>query len=229
MRAEIRSFEDVAHVKAVPRYSKAERSGLLAGDMIIAFGQYPPKVVQESPDLLETMRPDDLVAIIRDGVYFRLAFGDGFESAEIEAGPAAEGVPVPPGIDWPRYWGGMQWDNGFILIPERISWIWSLFPPLLYTRFRQWLMFAATVLTWAVGYLAGGPVVFALAYIATALLPMVLGASLLREGAMKQGFIPRGYYSLASSGHVACLEIATTQSMKKAKDAPRPSAPPSDQ
>ena len=225
MQAEIRSFEDVAHVKSVTRYSRAERAGLLAGDMIIAFGPHPPKLVQEAPESLETLKPDDLIAIIRNGVYFRLVYGDGLEGAEIEAGAAAENIPVPAGVDWPKYWGGVQMGGGFILVPERISWAWSLFPPLLYTRYRQWLMFTATVLTWAVGFLAGGPIVFALAYVATVLLPMSLGASLLQEAAMKQGYIARGVYALASSGHVASLEVATTDAMRQARTPQKPQAP----
>jgi hypothetical protein len=217
MQAEIRSFEDVAHVKSVARYSRAERAGLLAGDMIIAFGPHPPKLVQEAPESLETLKADDLIAVIRNDVYFRLVYGDGLEGAEIEAGPAAENIPVPPGVDWPKYWAGAQTGGGFILVPERISWAWSLFPPLLYTRYRQWLMFTATGLTWAVGFLAGGPVVFALAYIATVLLPMSLGASLLQEAAMKQGYVARGVYALASSAHAASLEVATTQALRQAR------------
>lgn len=224
MQSEIRSFEDVAHVKSVTRYSRAERTGLVAGDMILAFGEHPPKLVQEAPESLETMKSDDLLTIVREGVFFRLAYGDGLEGADIEQGPAAEGVSVPPGVDWPRYWGGLQPGGGFILIPERVSWAWALFPPLLYTRFRQWMMFAATVLTWAVGFLAGGPVVFVLAYIVTTIPPLALGANLLRDAALKQGYVARGLYSVASSGHAASIEVATSRALKAAKE-PQAAAP----
>jgi hypothetical protein len=113
-----------------------------------------------------------------------------------------------------------------ILIPEKLSCVWTFFPPLLYTRFRQWQMLTATLLIWCVGYLSGGIVIFIIAYAATVILPLLTGSNLLREAAMKQGYLARGYYAVASHSLVAALEIATANTIKESRElAKRPKIP----
>lgn len=82
-------------------------------------------------------------------------------------------------------------------------------------------MLTATVLVWSVGYLAGGSAILIVAYAATAILPWLAGSRLLREASIKQGYLPRGTYSIASHSLAAALEIATANAIKQQRDAPK--------
>jgi hypothetical protein len=226
MQSETRTFDDLVIVTTVHRFTPAERTGLLVGDLIVSFGACSPSAVLEDRELLQTLKRMDWLTVLRGGIMFRLAFSEGLHGLEFEAATPGGLIDVPTGVNWPRYWGGVQSNGEMILIPENLSCYWTFFPPLLYARFRQWQMLTATVLVWCVGYLSGGIVVFIIAYAATVILPLLMGSNLLREASMKQGYLARGSYAVASHNLAAALEIATVNTIKEYRElAKRPRIP----
>lgn len=218
MKNETRTFDDLVVVTAVQRFTAAERTGLIVGDFIISFGLHSPSLVLGDRDVLQDIKPADWLTVLRGGVMFRLSFNEGLQGIEFEAATPAELVEVPAGTNWPHYWGGVQSSGSMVLIPDLISSLWTLFPPFLYARFRQWQMLTATLLVWGVGYLAGGMVVFIIAYASTAILPLIAGSNLLRQASEKQGYLSRGSYAIASYGQAAALEIATANALTEQRE-----------
>ena len=226
MQIETRTFDDLVIVTTVHRFTPAERTGLLVGDFIVSFASCAPSAALEDRELLQTLKPTDWLTVLRGGILFRLAFSEGLHGLEFEAATPAELIDVPTGATWPRYWGGVQSIGDMILIPEDLSCFWTFFPPFLYARFRQWQMLTATVLIWCVSYLSGGIVIFVIAYAATVILPLLTGSNLLREASMKQGYLARGSYAIASHSLAAALEIATANTIKESRElAKRPKVP----
>ena len=76
-------------------------------------------------------------------------------------------------------------------------------------------MLTATLLVLCVSFLAGGIVVLIIAYVATAILPWLAGPDLLREAAIKQGYLARGSYAIASHSLAASLEIETANAIRE--------------
>jgi hypothetical protein len=215
MQIEARTFDDIVVVTSVARFTQAERTGLVVGDMIVSFGFHAPSIALDDRELLQSLKRTDWLTILRNGVMFRLSCSEGLQGLDFEAATPAELIEVPTGLDWDHYWGGVQPNGSMTLIPDRISALWTLFPPFLYLRFRQWQMLTATLLVWGVSFLAGGMVMLVIAYVATAVLPWLAGPNLLREAAIKQGYLARGSYAIASHSLAASLEIATANAIRE--------------
>jgi len=223
MKTETRTFDDLVKVSQVGRYTPAERIGLLAGDLILSFGIYSPSDISADSDLIAKIKRNDWLFILRGDVPFRLMFGEGIEGALFESAGPAENIIVPTGVSWTQYWGGMQTTGQTIFVPDTISPWWAIVAPLLYARYRNWQMLAAVVLVWLVA-LTQGPVTFALAYLVSIAPAMFGGASLMRDALQKQGFVPRGTYSIARHTDVAALEIITCERLRLIRQN-KPAAP----
>ena len=164
---------------------------------------------------------------MRGKTAFKLVYGEGLEGAAIEAGRPLENVTVPTGLHWPHYWGGMQNTGELILVPDHISPLWAILPPLLYARYRNWQMLAAIALVWCVG-LVEGPVTLAMAYLVSVAAALFGGASMMREASERQGYVARGSYFIARGADAAALEVVTAERVRRIR-AGLPPVLPSDE
>ncbi len=224
MKTETRTFDDVVVVTKVTRYTPAERMGLVAGDCILSFGPHPPHAIVSDNDLLGTLKRSDLLFIMRGKTAFKLVYSEGLDGATFEAGRPLEDVTIPTGVNWPHYWGGMQTTGELILVPDHISPIWAILPPLLYARFRNWQMLSAICLVWCVG-LIEGPVTLAMAYLVSVAAALFGGASMMREASERQGYVPRGSYFIARGSDAAALEVTTAERMRRIRSGLPPVLP----
>lgn len=224
MKTELRTFDNPVQVTHVSRYTPAERNGLVAGDIVLALGLHNPTEVLENPELPSSLKKGEWLLLRRGDVTFRLAVGEGLSGCTFEATTPAEGVVIPSDGQWEGYWGGVQTGGAMILVPDHISWVWALLPPLLYARFHNWQMLAAIVLVWAIA-LVEGPVTFILAYFIAAIVAMTGGSSMLVDASKKQGYAPRGHYGLASYQSAAALELATASALRPGAIAHHPRTP----
>jgi hypothetical protein len=213
MKTEQRTFDHPAQVVSVARYSKAERNGLVAGDLILSFGAHSATEMIENPEMASKLKPGEWLLMVRGGVPFRLAIGEGLDGGIYEATTPAENVTLPSSGQWETYWGGVQTGGAMVLVPENLSWVWSLFPPLLYARFRNWQMITAILMVWGIA-LVEGPITFALSYFISVAVALAGGSSMLIDASQKQGYSPRGTYGLASYGTAAALELKTAEILK---------------
>jgi hypothetical protein len=213
MKTEQRTFDHPAQIASVARYSKAERNGLIAGDLILSFGSHSPTELIEDPGMASKLKPGEWLLMVRGGVPFRLAIGEGLEGCVYEATTPAENITLPSSGQWETYWGGVQTGGAMVLVPENFSWVWTLFPPLLYARFRNWQMITAILLVWGIA-LVEGPITFALSYIIAVAVAMAGGSRMLIDASQKQGYSPRGSYGLASYATAAALELKTAEILK---------------
>ena len=213
MKTEQRTFDSPVQVTHVARYSKAERNGLVAGDLVLALGAHAPTEVLENPELITTLKRGEWLLLRRGDVGFRLAVGEGLEGSTFEATTPAENVTMPSSGQWVTYWGGTQTGGAMVLVPDHLSWGWTLLPPLLYARFHNWQMLAAIGLVWSIA-LVEGPVTFLLSYFIAVAVAMVGGSSMLVDASKKQGYAARGHYGLASYQSAAALELVTEQVLK---------------
>lgn len=223
MGLETRSFDDPVLVTAVGRYTPAERSGLVAGDIILAFGTHKPSELKEDPELVDRIGAKDWLAVLRGPVYFKLQPRDGLAGATFEAATPLENVEIPAeGPGWYSCSAGMQSDGSLMLVPETISPFWVFMPVLLYARYRLWQMMTGAVLVYGITAMMG-LVPFVLTYVVTSLPILTSGAYLIRSIAEKQGFAKRGDIMIATSGDIAALEVET---YKRNQAARKPAPPP---
>jgi hypothetical protein len=166
MSKETRSYEAPALVTHVARYMPAERTGLIKGDLILAFGTHSAADVVADREIMAGLKRNDWLLVLRDKVVFRLAYGEGVEGCVFEAANAVD-VDMPQGIEWPTWWGGIQTGGAMVLVPDRLTRMWALLPPLLFVRFRNWLMFTANMLVYLTAFVVEGPITTALAYLLT--------------------------------------------------------------
>jgi len=221
MKTEQRTFDNPVIVTNVSRYSKAERNGLVAGDLILTMGAHAPTEALEDPELITRLKHGEWLLIKREDVAFRLAIGEGLEGCAFEATTPAENVTIPSSGQWETYWGGIQTGGAMVLIPDHISWVWALAPPVLYGRFHNWQMLSAIALVWAIA-LVEGPITFFLSYLIAVAVAIVGGSTMLVDASKKQGYASRGHYGLASYQSAAALELVTAKLLKPKPHAPKP-------
>jgi hypothetical protein len=225
MKTELRTFDYPVQVISVNRYSKAERNGVIVGDLILSFGAHSPTEMIENPEMAAKLKTGEWLLMVRAGVPFRLAIGEGLDGCIYEATTPAENITLPSSGQWEKYWGGVQTGGAMVLVPELIFWGWALFPPLLYARFRNWQMIAAVGLVWCIA-LVEGPITFILSYLIAVAVALAGGSKMLIDASQKQGYAPRGSYGLASFSSAAALEIVTAEVLKAAKRNPKQAAYP---
>lgn len=213
MKTEQRTFDHPAQVTSVARYSKAERNGFIGGDLILSFGAHSPTELIENPELASQLKAGEWLLMVRGGIPFRLMIGEGLEGCVYEATTPAENITLPSSGQWETYWGGIQTGGGMVLVPETISWLWALVPPLLYARFRNWQMISAIILVWCIA-LVEGPITFVLSYLISVAVAIAGGSKMLIDASQKQGYSPRGSYGLASYASAAALELKTVEILK---------------
>lgn len=210
MSKETRSYEAPALVTHVARYMPAERTGLVKGDLILAFGNHSAAEVIADREIMAGLKSKDWLLILRGKIVFRLAYGEGVEGCVFESANAVD-VDMPAGIEWPTWWGGVQRGGAMVLVPDRMTRVWALCPPLLFVRYRNWLMFTANMLVYLTAYVVEGPITASLAYLITVAVAYAGGPALLRDTSEKEGFVPRGRYAIASWTDAAGLELTTKQ------------------
>ena len=220
MKTEQRTFDYPARVVSVARYSKAERNGFIVGDLILTFGAHSAAELIENPEMAQQLKAGEWLLMVRAGVPFRLAVGEGLEGCTYEATTPAENITLPSSGQWETYWGGVQSGGAMVLVPENISWVWALLPPLLYARFRNWQMIAAIILVWCIA-LVEGPITFSLSYLISVAVAIAGGSKMMIDASQKQGYSSRGSYGLASYSSVAALEIVTAKMVKAAQQKPK--------
>lgn len=228
MPMETRSFDDPVLVTTVVRYTPAERSGLVAGDIVLSFGAHKASALKEDPELVERIGAKDWLTVLRGDVYFKLQPRDGLNGATFEPATPLENIEIPvEDSSWFVCSAGMQSNGSLLLVPQYLSPFWTLIPVLLYARFRLWQMMTGAVLVYFIAAMMG-VVPFILTYIVTSLPVLTSGAYLVRSAAEKQGYAKRGDVMIASNRDAAALEIETTkrsQAARKPQPAPKVTEP----
>ena len=205
------SPDDVAAVDLVERGSPAERTGLMAGDRILRFGRHLPSEVIAHEDPMSLLGRADWMLVLREEVLFKLAVGAGVEGAEMRRGERLDDLETPGDTEtWTACHGALGRGRGLIVLPDRISPFWSLFPPLLFARYHLWQFTAAVMLIYAVAG-AFGFVPALLAYATSMITVGAGGAALLRDAAAKQGWHPTARLAVASWSDAAKLEVVTAK------------------
>ena len=95
MKTEQRTFDHPAQVISVARYSKAERNGLIVGDLILSFGAQSPTELIENPEMAAKLKSGEWLLMVRGGVAFRLAISEGLDGCTYEATTPAENITMP--------------------------------------------------------------------------------------------------------------------------------------
>ena len=217
MKRETRSFDEPVMVASVGRYTPAERSGLVAGDIVLLFGSHKTSALRDDPDLLQRIGGADWLTLMRNDVYFKLQPRDGLNGATFEPATPLENVSIP--VDdghWIRFTSGMQTDGSLLLVPQRISSLWALMPVLLYTRYKLWQMLTGALLVYGIAAFMG-LVPFILTYIVTSLPVLTSGSYLIKSAAEKQGYARRGEVIVASMSEAAALELETAKRNREAR------------
>jgi hypothetical protein len=207
----------VARVKDIEKHSPAERLGLIVGDIVLKLGQHEPLEGVEMPSLLDDLATShDWLIIQRDTIIFRLSPAGGASGAVLEPFTLPSDVTLETAGQWKAYHCSIRPGDAMLLIPESISPIWWFIPAVAYGYFRLWQMLGANLFLYGIGYVAS-PIVFTVVYVSSVVIFIVGGPYMLRETAVKDGFLPRGRVAVSSQSDVAALEVATGAMLRLAQ------------
>lgn len=208
------SLEDAVEVESVARGSKAERIGLVPGDVILRFGRHAPSEAIEAPTIIGLLGRHETLTVLRGDVVFRLAVGPGPEGAEYVRARPLEGIALPAEDgDWIPCHGALRRGKGMLVLPDETSAIWALVPLVCFARHHLWQMAAATALVYGIAA-AMGAVPFVLAYVTSMVTVAIGGPALMRDAAVRQGWQPTARLQLAAEGDAPKLEVATAERWK---------------
>ncbi len=199
----------VARVKDIEKHSPAERLGLIVGDVVLKLGQHEPLEGVEMPSVLDDIASSpDWIVVQRDTIVFRLSPVGGASGALLEPFTLPADLTVEAAGGWKAYHCSIRPGDAMLLIPESISPLWWFIPSIAYGYFRLWQMLGANLFLYGIGYVAS-PIAFTVVYVSSVVIFIVGGPYMLRETAVKDGFLPRGRVAVSSQGDVAALEVAT--------------------
>ena len=198
-----------ARVRDIQRQSPADYLGLIVGDIILSLGRHEPIEGVETPSILDDLSssPDWLV-VLRDTVIFRVAPTGGAAGAVLEPHPLTEEIVHETEGTWKGYYCSIRPGDAMLLIPESISVVWWFIPVIAYGHFRLWQMMGANLFLYGIGYVTS-PLAFAVVYLSSVMILASGGPYMLRETAIKDGFLPRGRVAVGKPSDVAALELAT--------------------
>ena len=204
------TFSGIAvRVKHVQKGTPGERLGLLPGDIILKLGKFEPLEGVETPSVLDELGSShEWIVVQRDTVIFRISPIGGADGVLLEAYPLPEEIVCESDGAWKAYHCSIRSSDAMLLIPERISPIWWGVPVIAYGYFRLWQMMAANLFLYGIGWVTS-PLAFGVVYASSIMILISGGPYLLRDTAMKDGFLPRGKVALAKGSDVAALEMVT--------------------
>ena len=207
-----------AEVASTDRGTPAGKIGLMPGDLIFQFGKYTASEVLATPYLLREVGREDWLLVYRKGLLMKLVTGGNMEGCHcIPAQVPIEITGLPDDKAWIHYEYNLAADSGIFIVPNDINAAWSVFPLLVFARYRLWNLFVAVVMLYAIGFVLG-PLVLALTYLTTVILSAFGGVALLRDAAFKQGYIYMGKIGLLRESDVDRLELMTKKMYEEAEE-----------
>ena len=207
-----------AEVAYTDRGTPAGKIGLMPGDLIFQFGKYSAAEVLATPYLLREVGRDDWLLVYRKGLLMKLVTGGNMEGCHCTPAPVpTEITGLPDDKAWIQYEYNLAADSGIFIVPNDINAAWSVFPLLVFARYRLWNLFVAVVMLYAIGFVLG-PLVLALTYLTTVILSAFGGVALLRDAAFKQGYIYMGKIGLLKESDVDRLELMTKKMYEEAEE-----------
>lgn len=215
----------VVRVTEVEKLSPGEKLGLLPGDILLKIGRREPLEALEMPSVLEEIGAEkDWITVKRDKLVFRIATYGGATGITLEPYPLETEITVEAKDAWTPFYSAIRPDDSLLLLPERVASFWLPVPLIAYGYFRLWQMMAATVFLYGIGF-ATGTLAFIVIYIASVIILAVGGPLLLRDAAVKDGFLPRARIALADSDDAPKLEMTTSAILRLDRDKKRKPAP----
>jgi hypothetical protein len=207
-----------AEVTHTDRHTPAGKLGLMPGDLIFQFGKYSASEILETPYLLREIGREDWILVYRKGILMRLVTGGNMEGCHcIPASVPSDITRLPDDKEWIQYEYNLAADSGIFIVPNDINAAWSVFPLLVFARYRLWNLFVAVVMLYGIGFVLG-PLILALIYLTTVILSAFGGVALLRDAAYKQGYIYMGKIGLLHEGDVDRLELMTKKMYEEAEE-----------
>lgn len=215
----------VVRVTDVEKLSPGEKLGLLSGDILLKIGRREPLEALEMPSVLEEIGGEkDWITVKRDKVVFRVATYGGATGVALEPYPLESEITVEIKDAWTPFYSAIRPDDSLLLLPERVASFWLPFPLIAYGYFRLWQMMAATAFLYGIGF-ATGTFAFIVIYVSSVIILALGGPMLLRDAAVKDGFLPRARIALADPHDAPLLEMITGAILRLDRDKKRKPAP----
>lgn len=198
----------VAKVAAIEKFSLADRSGLLVGDIILQLGNRNPLEAINDPDMLMSLGNKEWITILRDKVIFKVMFGSGLRGLELVQGELLDAVKERENPRWKSYLSAVRPGETLLILPEVPPAHWWPIPLIAYGYYRLWQMVGATLFLYGIGG-AVGLLPFCLTYGISVFTFVAGGASALKDAAHKDGYLPRSKIALSSPDDIHELELVT--------------------